>query len=198
MQTTNKKNGNLALAGIIFDIPLILLITAFWSIPQIKAGTLIGVLAYSFMLSNILFATQSSRIGATVGFKKIGLWHFSTGVIVLAMAIVHKLIMNGGSTIVPVLGNIAFWLLVAVFIFSFLVMSPLSKRFTFLKSINISRGFKVWIHRLNVIATLAIFFHVALNPFIRSQTIFIVIFYVISISVFGTYFYYLYGKAKKS
>lgn len=197
--SSNKKVGIPLAIATIFGIPLILLVTALLTIPGIKIGTLIGIAAYSFMLANILFATYGSKLGSMIGFKKITLWHVGTATGVIVFAITHKVLMNVTEPgLVSIIGNIAFWLLMAVFIFSFLFMSNLPRRVSFLQTINqkISRNFKIWLHRLNIVATIMIFFHVILNGFIRTKVIFLTIFSIISIIVFVIYFKGLYQKLK--
>lgn len=51
----------------------------------------------------------------------------------------------------------------------------------------------VWLHRLNILATLLVFLHVQLIPDIRSNTAFMLVFYLSSIFVFGSY---LWAKLK--
>ena len=199
MKITNKTQGYILAADIIFGIPFILLMTAFFGIPGIKTSILIGVAAYSLMLSNIVFATQSGKIGAVIGFNKIGWMHLGTAIAVIGFAISHNILINSsGIGPVPLLGNIAFWTLIVVFIFSFLFMSSFAKNIPFFNSINISRGVKIWLHRLNVVAALIIFFHVTLNPFIQMRTIFFWVFFAISLIVFAIYFFDLFRKIAKS
>lgn len=157
-----------------------------------------GTIAYVWMLTSIYIATRPKWLDRTIGLPAAYQLH---GIISLAAILLAFLHLEGSHSQgwIKLTGFWAFYLMLGVAAYSMIFMAGwLTSRVRWLATIKhaLEKVFRneisIWLHRLNLIATLLIFVHVWLIAYIRAITPFMVLFTVATGFVFGAYAYYQY------
>lgn len=155
-----------------------------------------GTIAYVWMLTSIYIATRPKWLDRTIGLPAAYQLH---GIISLAAILLAFLHLEGSHSQgwIKLTGFWVFYLMLGVAAYSMIFMAGwLTSRVRWLATIKhaLEKVFRheisIWLHRLNLIATLLIFVHVWLIAYIRSIKPFMVLFTVATGFVFGAYAYY--------
>lgn len=157
-----------------------------------------GMIAYVWMLTSIYIATRPKWLDRTIGLPAAYQLH---GIISLAAILLAFLHLEGSHSQgwIKLTGFWAFYLMLGVAAYSMIFMAGwLTSRVRWLATIKhaLEKVFRheisIWLHRLNLIATLLVFVHVWLITYIRAITPFMILFTVATVFVFGAYAYYQY------
>lgn len=199
--TSKNHHYSLGLAWIvaIFLLPFPLITTFMLGLPAIYAtsrmGFALGIYAYTWMLLAIYIGTKPKWLDRWIGLPMAYMIHGILSLVAIIFSFFHKS-LSPSDGLVQMTGNIAFFMFVAIAIYSMVFMAGwLTSRFPLLEKIKkgLEKIFKhemsVLIHRLNIVATLLVFIHVQLITYVRSNTAFMIVFYVMSFYVFGKYFW---------
>lgn len=164
-----------------------------------KLGVSYGIIAYVWMLLAIYIGTRPRWIDRYIGLPAAYMLHGILSLVAIVFSFFHKN-MNPSFGLVQQTGNIAFMIFLSLGLYSTVFMAGwLTSRVPALGKLKrqLETVFKhevsVWLHRLNVVATLLIFVHIQLIDYIRANKPFLALVYLISVSVFGSY---LYSKLK--
>lgn len=164
-----------------------------------KLGIANGIIAYVWMLLAIYIGTKPKWIDRLIGLPEAYKLHGILSLVAIVLSFMHKS-MSPSYGMIALTGNVAFNIFLALALYSMIFMAGwLTTRITILGLIkrNLEKVFKheisVWLHRLNLLATVLIFVHVQLIDYIRQNTAFLLVFYLSSIFVFATY---LWAKLK--
>lgn len=184
----------------IFVLPLPLIQT----LSQGMSGTLyqselfasqIGTIAYVWMLFAIVVSEKPKWLDRLIGLPEMYFAHgiIGIGAIVLAFVHAHELQSVG---LIKITGDLALYLFIAVALYSMFFMSGwLTSRSRLMGKLKkkLEQIFRyetsVWIHRLNIVATLFVFAHVILIDYIRVISPFMTWFYAYSAFTAATYIY---------
>ncbi len=187
----------LAWLGILFLVPLPFVQTVDAGLPAIyndeRQAVLFGVIAYVWMLTAIYLSTRPRWLDRLIGLPEMYLIHGLLSIAALGLAYLHKTSTQSQGWIERT-GDWAFNLFLAVMLYSLIFLAgwltsrvpPLAQLKTWLEKI-FKHEFNVWVHRLNLVATLLIFIHVLLIPYIRAITPFLALFLAASLGVAASY-----------
>jgi predicted ferric reductase len=155
----------------------------------------IGTIAYTWMLFAIAVSEKPKWLDRLIGLPEMYFAHGIIGVGAIVLAFGHKMMLQS-TGMIKLTGNLALILFILVAGYSMFFMSGLLT-----SKIKLMQAFKarlekifryetsVWIHRLNIVATLLVFAHVILIPYIRVISGFMFYFYLYSGVTAGVYFY---------
>lgn len=165
-----------------------------------------GVFAYTWMLAAIFLATQPKWLDRLIGLPDMYIIHGVTAIFALVFMYLHdNFLISAGA--IALTGQISLYMFTAIIVYSLVFMAGwLTSRISFLMTIKkgLEKIFKhelsMWIHRLNILATILIYVHIVLIPYIRSITSFFILVTLYTIVTFGAYAIYVYKKylAKQS
>lgn len=187
----------LAWLGILFLVPLPFVQTVDAGLPAIyndeRQAVLFGVIAYVWMLTAIYLSTRPRWLDRLIGLPEMYLIHGPLSIAALGLAYLHKTSTQSQGWIERA-GDWAFNLFLAVMLYSLIFLAgwltsrvpPLAQLKTWLEKI-FKHEFNVWVHRLNLVATLLIFIHVLLISYIRAITPFLALFLAASLGVAASY-----------
>ncbi|MGN1407606.1 iron reductase [Lactobacillus sp.] len=197
-----KHNPTLALvwAVILFVIPLPFIQTLDAGLPAIYASSKLaiqwGSIAYVWMLAAIYLSTRPHYLDRLIGLPKLYMVH---GMISLAALLLAWLHMEGTVSTgwIKQTGTIAFYLYLFLALYSLIFLAGwLTKRVPFLAKIKkglerkvFKHELSVWIHKLNLVATVLVFIHIQLISYIRAITPYMMLIYAATLLVFATYVY---------
>lgn len=166
---------------------------------QRRIGIAYGIIAYVWMLLAIYIGTKPKWLDRLIGLPAAYMIHGILSLVAILLAFMHKS-LSPSYGLISTTGDLAFNIFLGIGLYSMIFMAGwLTSRVPFLLTIKryLEKVFKheisVWLHRLNILATLLVFIHVQLIPDIRSNTAFMLVFYLSSIFVFGSY---LWAKLK--
>ena len=181
----------------IFVLPLPLIQAIAMGLSPIYVQSLfainLGVIAYVWMLFELFIATRPKWLERLIGLPEMYFVHGMIGIGIIIVAYLHKS-WSQSNGLIKLTGDAALVILIGVLLYSVFFLSGwLTDRVWWLRQVKqwLEHVFKheisVWLHRLNVVATLLIFFHVILIPYIRQDMSFMVWFYTYSGLAFGLY-----------
>lgn len=198
MLTRRKYLLGLAWVVAIFVIPLPFIQTLSAGLPAIysseKMAIIFGSIAYSWMLLAIYIGTKPKWLDRLIGLPSAYMLHGILSIAAIVLAYLHKIGSPSGGLIKPT-GDWAFDLFVGLAIYSLVFMAgwltSRVKPLAMLKKQLSKKIFKhevsVWIHKLNLVATVLVFIHVMLISYIRAIAPFMFTFYLYSAFVLVAY-----------
>lgn len=158
-----------------------------------KLSVSYGIIAYIWMLFAIYLGTKPKWVDRLIGLPSAYFLHGVLSLVAIVLAFLHKGNLHSEG-LVALTGNVAFNLFVGLAVYSLIFMAGwLSSRIPFLAKIKnaletiFKHELSIWIHRLNIVATLLIFLHIQLIDYVRANTTFMLAIYVTTIFVFGKY-----------
>ncbi len=190
------------LAIFIFPLPLIQALANGLTGPAISnLGIQLGTIAYAWMLLIIFISTKPKWLDRIIGLPSMYFLHGGLAIIMIVFAYVHKL-MTSSNGLIKLTGDIGLWILIGTAVYSIFFLSGwLTDRIHWLKiwirffeKHIFKHEVSVWLHRLNILATLFVFIHVLLIDYIMQIKGFAILFYAYSLIVFALYAYFLISK----
>lgn len=202
--TKQKHSYTLGLAWLsaVFLLPFPLIFTFMTGLPAIYAtnrvGYALGIYAYVWMLLAIYIGTKPKWLDRLIGLPMAYMIHGILSLVAILFSFMHKN-LSPSEGLIQLTGNVAFAMFFTIALYSMIFMAGwLTSRVPALSKIKLllEKVFRhevsVLLHRLNIIATLLVFIHVQLIPYVRSNTSFMIVFYIMSFYVFGNYFWHKY------
>lgn len=198
MLTRRKYLLGLAWVVAIFVIPLPFIQTLSAGLPAIysseKMAIIFGSIAYSWMLLAIYIGTKPKWLDRLIGLPSAYMLHGILSIAAIVLAYLHKIGSPSGG-LIKLTGDWAFDLFVGLAIYSLVFMAgwltSRVKPLAMLKKQLSKKIFKhevsVWIHKLNLVATVLVFIHVMLISYIRAIAPFMFAFYLYSAFVLIAY-----------
>lgn len=198
MLTRRKYLLGLAWVVAIFVIPLPFIQTLNAGLPAIysseKMAIIFGSIAYSWMLLAIYIGTKPKWLDRLIGLPSAYMLHGILSIAAIVLAYLHKTGSPSGG-LIKLTGDWAFDLFVGLAIYSLVFMAgwltSRVKPLAMLKKQLSKKIFKhevsVWIHKLNLVATVLVFIHVMLISYIRAIAPFMFIFYLYGAFVLVAY-----------
>ncbi|ERL65365.1 hypothetical protein [Schleiferilactobacillus shenzhenensis] len=187
----------LAWLTVLFLVPLPFLQTVSTGLPAIyndqRQAILYGTIAYAWMLAAIYLSTRPRWLDRLIGLPEMYMIHGLVSIAAIALAYLHKTgTTSEGWT--KTTGDWAFNLFLAVMLYSLIFLAswltsripPLAQLKTWLEKV-FHHEFNVWVHRLNLVATVLVFIHVLLISYIRAIIPFMAWFLGASVLVAGSY-----------
>ncbi|WCG34478.1 hypothetical protein [Companilactobacillus farciminis] len=155
-----------------------------------------GIVAYVWWLIITYLSIRPSWLDRLIGLPSMYLVHGLLGTIALIAATIHKFLSFSFDQNVKNTGNIAWYLVLFGFFYAVFFMSGWLINYfkiadTLKKKLNhiFKHQVSVWIHRLNLVVIVLIFFHVQLIVRIESITEFMVIFDTYTVVILGLYLF---------
>ncbi|MEK1389758.1 iron reductase [Limosilactobacillus fermentum] len=198
MLTRRKYLLGLAWVVAIFVIPLPFIQTLSAGLPAIysseKMAIIFGSIAYSWMLLAIYIGTKPKWLDRLIGLPSAYMLHGILSIAAIVLAYLQKIGSPSGG-LIKLTGDWAFDLFVGLAIYSLVFMAgwltSRVKPLAMLKKQLSKKIFKhevsVWIHKLNLVATVLVFIHVMLISYIRAIAPFMFTFYLYSAFVLVAY-----------
>ncbi|MHA8263675.1 FAD-binding oxidoreductase [Lactobacillaceae bacterium Melli_B3] len=187
-----RHNFSLGLAWlvILFIIPLPLIQTLSAGLPGIYSGQsqaiYLGSIAYAWMLTSIYLATKPHWLDRLIGLPDIYIIHGIISILAIGLAYLHKF-GNPSDGWIKTTGDWAIYLFTGIMVYSMVFMAGwLTSRIPILAKVRrtLETVFKhevsVWLHRLNLVATLLVCIHVQLISYITAIHPFMFVFYIYS------------------
>lgn len=198
-RTNHRYSLGLAWMAAVFLLPFPLLSTFMIGLPSIYTSSrfayALGIYAYTWMLLAIYIGTKPKWLDRWIGLPMAYMIHGVLSLVAILFSFVHKS-LSPSDGFIQMTGNVAFFLFLTIALYSMVFMAGwLTSRFSLLAKIKsiLEKIFKhevsVLLHRLNIVATLLVFIHVQLIPYVKANTAFMFTFYLMSFSVFGFYFW---------
>ena len=198
MLKKHKLYLNLTWLFIILLLPLPLVITLKMGLPEIFQSDFLaitfGVVAYTWMLAVIFLSTKPKWLDNLIGLPDMYLIHGVLSIFALGLLYLHKFNIPSVGWIKQI-GDISLYIYTGVIAYSLIFLAGwLTSRIKFLLKIKktLERVFKheisIWLHRLNVIATIGGFIHVLIIDYIVNITPFFVILCFYFFYTFISYF----------
>lgn len=186
MLKNHRKYLNLTWLIILTVVPLPLVITLKQGLPFIFQGIILeitfGLVAYTWMLSVIYLSTKPKWLDNLLGLPDMYLIHGVLSIFALALLYLHKF-LSPSVGLIETTGEIALYMYTAVIVYSLVFLAGwLTSRIKILNDIKkfLEKIFKheitIWLHRLNVLATIIGFIHVLLIDYIVDTKHFFFIF----------------------
>lgn len=191
----------------LFILPLPFLWTLSSGLPSVYASEstaiLLGAVAYSWMLLAIYIGTKPKWLDRLIGLPSAYMLHGILSLAAIILAYFHKE-GSPSSGWIKLTGDWAFNLFVGLALYSMIFMAGwLTNRIHLLKVLKtfLEKIFKhelsVWLHRLNIVATLLVFVHVQLISYVTAIKPFMIIFYLETFFVFCSYFWFHFKPQSK-
>lgn len=193
--------------GLIWMLVIFVLPLPFLQTLQVGIGGIVGAewlpiaagtIAYVWMLTSIYISTRPQWLDRTIGLPAAYQLH---GIISLAAILLAFLHLEGAHSQgwIKLTGFWAFYLFLGVAAYSLIFMAGwLTSRVHWLASLKVwlekvfRHEISLWLHRLNLVATILVFIHVWLIDYIRAITPFMILFTGATGLVFLAYGYYRY------
>ncbi len=157
-----------------------------------------GVLSFSFMLTDIIISLRLKLMENKVGLPKMYKFHAIAGILSFMSAIVHIgsqfQLKNGLLKVSPTLMSgfiIMFILVLTVLTGAISLSSIFSNKIKFINNIKknkLNREKALIVHKLSVLATTLIFFHILTIEFIRGNNLFVSLSFVYIVAMLFLYF----------
>ncbi|HEY0222431.1 MAG TPA: FAD-binding oxidoreductase [Lactovum miscens] len=175
----------------IFISPLPLVLTATQGLAgtinvSMTFGTQVGTVAYVWMLLVIAISVKPHWLDRLVGLPEMYFLHGIVGTLAVVLAFFHKE-LSPSTGLIKLTGEISLYLFIAILLYSIFFMSSwLTGRSHFANRVKqyLEKIFNyetsIWLHRLNIVATLLVFGHVLLIPYITSIKAYMFWFYLYS------------------
>ncbi|MBA2796110.1 iron reductase [Streptococcus porcinus] len=185
---------------ILFILPFPFLYTLNNGLKQLHVhssfGIPLGALAYVWMLTAIYIATKPKWIDRWVGLPSAYMIHGIIALLALVLAFFHKE-LDSSEGLIKWTGDFSFIIFLGLATYSLVFMAGwLTTRIPLLQSIKnfleqlFKHEFSVWLHRLNIVATILIFIHIQLINYIVNISPFIILIWFYTIFVFGSYMWF--------
>lgn len=169
-----------------------------------RVPILYGTIAYSWMLLAIYIGTKPKWIDRLIGLPSAYMLHGILSLAAILLAFLHKE-ETWSNGLIKLTGDWAFDIFIGLSIYSLVFFAgwltsrvlPLlwiKKQLEFIFKHELS----IWIHRLNILATILVFIHVLLIPYIRQIKYFMVVFLIATLFVFATYAISIFPRGKKA
>lgn len=159
-----------------------------------------GIAAYIWMLIAIYLATKPKWLDKILGLPDIYFVHVMITVLSVIIAYIHKWNLASAG-IVKQLGDLGLYIYLGIIVYSLVFMAGwLTSRIHILNKIKkflekiFKRKLSIWIHRLNLVATILIYLHIWNIKYISSFTPFMVSITFVSIYVSIAYINFLIYK----
>ena len=164
-----------------------------------------GLLAYTMMLTVTFMGSRPRFIEKYFGMPEMYEIHALMGVVLSIMGVIHIIIQWNGFRWITEMSTVSqtgflavFSLIIVMFtgIFSlsgiFIDRIPLLRKW---KESVFNRELSLWLHRLSIVAIVAIYFHLFLLPFLNENTLFMTLLTIYTVAILG---YYVIWKLKIS
>lgn len=186
---------------VLFIVPLPFLYTLHQGLTGIHANQnfsiLLGSLAYVWMLVAIYIATKPKWLDRWIGLPHSYMIHGMLSLLAIVMALIHKE-LNPSSGLIKNTGDVGFAIFLGIAIYSMVFMAgwltsrvPKIKQFKdTLEAKFFKHEISVWLHRLNIIATLLIFLHINLIDYISSIKPFMFLIWLSTLFVMFSYIWF--------
>lgn len=192
----------------IFIVPLPFIQTLNTGLPSIyvreRIPILYGTIAYTWMLLAIYIGTKPKWLDRLIGLPSAYMLHGILSLAAIILAFVHKE-ETWSNGLIQLTGDWAFDIFIGLAIYSLVFFSGwLTSRVPSLLWIKkqlehiLKHELSIWIHRLNILATILVFIHVLLIPYIRQIKFFMIVFLIATLFVFATYTISLFPRGKKA
>ncbi|MDO4814949.1 MAG: iron reductase [Gemella sp.] len=189
---------------LLFLVPLPLIVTLGEGLDPIyssqRMGINFGIFAYVWCLSAIYLATRPKWVDKLIGLPDMYIVHGMTTVFAMILMWMHKL-LSPSEGLIETTGEISLYMFTAIIAYSlFFMASWLTNRVPAVAKLKkkiekvLNYEVSLWIHRLNVVAVVLIYVHIALIDYIRDVTVFFVLVTIFTIFTFASYFMYLANK----
>lgn len=195
------KHHNYALgltwAIILFVVPLPFIQTLAVGLPADYSDEFqaiyFGAIAYAWMLVAIYLSTWPKWLDRLIGLPDMYVIHGIISIAAIYLIYLHQSETESMGWI-KTTGNWAYWLLLGLLGYSLIFMAGwLTSRLTFLNTIKtwleplFKHEVSIWIHRLNLVATVLVFIHVILINYVTAIKPFMFWFYLYSTFALITY-----------
>lgn len=208
MLVKRKYLLGLAWMTAIFIIPLPFIQTLNTGLSPIyfseRIPILYGTIAYAWMLLAIYIGTKPKWLDRLIGLPSAYMLHGILSLAAITLAFLHKE-ETWSNGLIKLTGDWAFDIFIGLAIYSLVFFAGwlTSRIFPLLWIKNqlehiLKHEFSVWIHRFNILATILVFIHVLLIPYIRQIKFFMVFFLIATLFVFTTYTISLFPRGKKA
>ncbi|MGT2843727.1 FAD-binding oxidoreductase [Streptococcus hongkongensis] len=183
---------------ILFILPLPTLYTLKAGLPTgaNSFGIQIGALAYLWMLVAIYISIKPKWLDHLIGLPKAYMIHGMLSLIALILAFFHKELDNSQG-LIKWTGDTAFIIFLGLAAYSLIFLAGwLTTRIPVLQVIKegLEKFFKheltLWLHRLNLIATLLVFIHIQLIAYIVLIKPFMILIWLSTVFVFFSYLWF--------
>lgn len=189
---------------ILLTVPLPLIMTIGQGLPDVFSdnilGINLGIYAYSWMLSAIFLGTQPKWLDRIIGLPDMYIIHGVTAIFAVVLMYAHDLMLRS-SGLISLTGQVAMYMFMVIIVYSLVFMAGwLTSRSAVLRKIKhtLEKVFKheltMWIHRLNIVATVLVYIHIVLIDYTRSVTPFFVLVTLYTAITFIAYGNYVYKK----
>lgn len=145
----------------------------------------IGLLVFSLMITEIIIALRLKCFERKLGLPLMYSIHGSMAIILFVAAVIHIILKMEGNffalewSMVSLTGKIGFFFLLLTMVTGMLVLSNTYigklRGSSLFKEVKFNREAGLWLHRLSVLAVLAIFGHMLSFRFVRSNTLLLVL-----------------------
>lgn len=186
---------------ILFTLPLPLLFPIYQELPSLyqgdKLGINAGLIAYTWMLAVIYLATKPKWLDKRIGLPDMYLVHGMLSIFGLHLAWLHKYLSPSAGWI-KTSGDFSLYVFTGLIVYSLFFLggwfTSRVKIAAFIKK-SLEKIFKhevsVWLHRLNIVATLVVYIHVWLIDYLRTLPLFFFLLTLYTILTFASYAWYL-------
>ncbi|EOT45928.1 MULTISPECIES: ferredoxin reductase family protein [Enterococcus] len=186
---------------ILFMLPLPLLFAIYQELPSLYQGEKIGInaglIAYTWMLAIIYLATKPKWLDKKVGLPDMYLVHGMLSIFALLLAWLHKYLSPSAGWI-KTSGDFSLYVFTGLIVYSLFFLggwfTSRVKPAAWIKN-SLEKIFKhefsVWLHRLNIVATLVVYIHVWLIDYLRTLPLFFFLLTLYTILTFASYAWYL-------
>lgn len=197
MLKNHRKYLNLTWLIILTIVPLPLVITLKQGLPFIFQRDILqisfGLVAYVWMLSVIYLSTKPKYLDNLLGLPDMYLIHGVLSIFALVLLYLHKF-LSPSVGLIETTGEVSLYMYTAVIVYSLVFLAGwLTSRIKILNDIKkfLERIFKheitIWLHRLNVLATIIGFVHVLLIDYIVNIKPFFILFTIYFAFTFVSY-----------
>ncbi|WP_455307016.1 ferredoxin reductase family protein [Enterococcus bulliens] len=186
---------------ILFTLPLPLLFAIYQELPSLYQGDKLGInaslIAYTWMLAAIYLATKPKWLDKRIGLPDMYLVHGMLSIFGLHLAWLHKYLSPSAGWI-KTSGDFSLYVFTGLIVYSLFFLggwfTSRVKIAAFIKK-SLEKIFKhevsVWLHRLNIVATLVVYIHVWLIDYLRTLPLFFFLLTLYTILTFASYAWYL-------
>lgn len=159
-------------------------------------GIIAGLVGYIWMLLSMYLSTRPHWLDRLIGLPEVYMMHGLVALVAILSAWIHKMLVHSGGMI-SLTGDVGLYIFSGVLAYSLVMMAGwITRKIVFLQAMKqyfsrfINHEWSVWLHRLNVVGVVVIFFHVQLIGYISRLNGFMDLFDGFSFIVIGYYFFY--------
>lgn len=164
-----------------------------------------GICAYTWMLAGVYLATKPTWIERRIGLPEMYFVHGGIGFFSLSAMSFHALTLSSEG-VTKLSGTFAFYLFATLFVYSVLFFGGRTvmrirrlKHFRQKAQKFLKHEISIWIHRLNLLAVVAVCFHVTTIGYIieKNNGLFALVFYSYTGFVLLSYLFYVISRKKQ-